>query len=203
MDTYRTVERTGAAEIRIKGSRFVSLASAVVSEARVGERVDGLRKVHRDARHHCYAYRIGVTSDIYRSTDDGEPSGTAGLPILQQIESRALTNTLVVVARYFGGTKLGRGGLARAYGEAAALALDAAGTQECVVRLRHVVRFGYDDTARAMHVVDSVGGEIVGSEYSEETELVVEVRASMSRAFRVAFVEHLGGRGEVRLLDSV
>ena len=196
-DTFVTVKARGTSEIKVRGSRFIGLAAPVLSEAQVSDVLTAVRKDWHAARHHCYAYRLGRAAEVYRSNDDGEPTGTAGAPMLQQIESRELTNTLVVVTRYFGGAKLGRGGLVRAYSEAAALALNAAGVKRHIVRAPYLVRFSYDDTAAAMSVIESVGGQVTNSEYSDATMLVVEVRLSAADTFRKRFVDELGGRGEI------
>src|SRR5690606_11612852 len=125
-DTYRVVAGTARAELREKGSRFIAEVFPVETEEEAAAAIEAVRRREHAATHHCTAYRLGPEGELFRASDDGEPSGTAGLPILRQIEARGLTNTLVVVTRYFGGTKLGRGGLIRAYGEAAARALDLA-----------------------------------------------------------------------------
>ena len=137
---------------------------------------------------------------MHRFNDDGEPSGTAGAPILRQIDARELTHTLVVVTRYYGGTKLGTGGLIRAYGEAAALALDAAPVEQHTRRTRLRLRFAYADTSPAMHTLSRFDTEIVETHYSDETEIVVGVRRSEVEAFRTAFTEALAGRGTVEPL---
>ncbi len=201
-DIYVTVKSRGSAEIKVRGSRFLSVAAGVETESDVQDALHSVRKSYHDARHHCFGYRLGESASIFRSNDDGEPGGTAGPPILQQIEARGLTNTLVVVTRYFGGTKLGRGGLVRAYSEAAGSALDAAGTIEHTIQLRHRVSFDYDDTARAMRVIEAMAGRVVKADYLNATSLLVDVRASASGAFQARFVEELAGRGEIRVLDE-
>ncbi len=105
-----------------KGSKFIAYLFPVVSDENIKNRMQEVRAEHSKARHHCYAYRLGPNGDIERANDDGEPSGSAGLPILNQIKSEELTNTLVIVVRYFGGTKLGVSGLIRAYKEATKMA---------------------------------------------------------------------------------
>ena len=132
-DVYRTIAEPSQSAVRERGSRFLSYTWPVDDEEQVREHVDGLRKKYHDATHVCYAWRIG---DRERANDDGEPSGSAGRPILGQILSRGLTNVLVVVVRWFGGTKLGVPGLIAAYREAAAEALDAASMVERTVDVR-------------------------------------------------------------------
>jgi uncharacterized YigZ family protein len=185
-----------------KGSRFIGEAFPVTTEAEAEARLDAVRKREYAATHWCWAWRLGLEGDAFRTSDDGEPSGSAGAPILRQIDARDLTNTLVVVTRYYGGTKLGVGGLVRAYGEAASDALDAARTVEHVVRVPVRLRFAYDDTSPAMHTVNRFDAEIAEQHYTANTELVVRVRRSEAEALRAAFVEALGGRGEVTLETS-
>lgn len=197
-DSYRTLARPASAEPpKTKGSRFIGEAFPVATEEEATARLEAVRKREHAATHWCWAYRLGVEGDAFRYSDDGEPSGSAGAPILRQIEARDLTHTLVVVTRYYGGTKLGTGGLVRAYGEAAALALDAAPVAERIVRTELRLRFAYDDTSPAMHTVSRFDAEIAEQHYTEDTELVVRVRRSEADALRAAFVEALGGRGTV------
>jgi uncharacterized YigZ family protein len=201
-DTFLTLRKGAEAETKIKGSRFIGEAIPVVSEEEAEAAIAAIRKRAYTATHQCTAYRIGPAAHLFRFNDDGEPSGTAGQPILRQIEGRDLTNTLVVVTRYYGGTKLGTGGLIRAYGEAAALALDAAPVQQCILRERVRLRFGYEDTSPAMHTIGQFDAEIQETHYSEETEIVVGVRCSEVDSLLDMFTNALGGRGEaIRMGD--
>ena len=127
-DTYKSIPGSAEGLFKDNGSRFISFAFPVETEDEVKEIVGRLRKEYHDARHHCYAYRLGYLGDRFRANDDGEPSGSAGRPILGQIDSRGLSDVLVVVVRYFGGIKLGIPGLIRAYKTSTAEALDKAGT---------------------------------------------------------------------------
>lgn len=123
IDQYKTIKQPSEGLYKEKGSKFISLAYPVSSEKDIKPILDNLRNLYHDARHHCYAYLIGYENEIYRINDDGEPSSSAGKPILGQIRSHFLTNILVVVIRYFGGTLLGVGGLINAYKNAAADAI--------------------------------------------------------------------------------
>lgn len=194
-DTYRRLKGHARREIKIKGSRFIGEAWWVQDEAEASACLEEVRKREYNATHHCWAYRLGRTGDDFRYNDDGEPNGTAGQPILRQIDGRDLTQTLVVVTRYYGGTKLGTGGLIRAYGDAASDALDAGAIVVEVIREPVHIRFAYADTSPAMHTIDLFDAIIETSIYGDETELVVSVRASQVDAFRNAFVENLSGRG--------
>ncbi len=136
-DAYRVLIDRGTSLVREKASKFIGIAFPVVDAEAFKHELTAIRKEHHNARHWCHAYVLGEQGDVYRSTDDGEPSGTAGKPILRHIQGAGLTNTAVVVVRYFGGTLLGKGGLVQAYGEAALLALQHA-PSEIRRRLVHV-----------------------------------------------------------------
>ncbi|MCS4193012.1 putative YigZ family protein [Salinibacter ruber] len=196
-DTYHTLDGSGRAEHTVDGSRFLAEAAAVASRAAAEETIAAVRAREHKATHHCSAYRLGVTGDTFRYDDDGEPSGTAGRPILRQIDARDLTNTLVVVTRYFGGTELGTGGLARAYGDAAAAALERADKVERVVRTPLRIRYDYDDTAPAERVLRQFDADVRASEYTDVTTLTVGVRQSEVDAFVDALTNALSDRGDV------
>jgi uncharacterized YigZ family protein len=195
-DTYRVVAGIARAEVRKKGSRFIAEVFPVENEEEAATAIETVRRREHAATHHCMAYRLGPEGDLFRYSDGGEPPGTAGLPILHQIESRGLTNTLVVVTRYFGGVKLGRGGLARAYAEAAALALEQASVVRRKVCVLFRLRFAYADTASVMRLLERTGARIRQTHYDTATELLVEVPRSQGRAFEEAFAEVLAGRGQ-------
>jgi uncharacterized YigZ family protein len=196
-DTYRTLDDEATATHRVEGSRFIAEAMPVTDRTATEDRIAAIREREHKATHHCWAYRLGGDGADFRYDDDGEPSGTAGQPILRQIDARALTNTLVVVTRYFGGTKLGTGGLARAYGDAADASLDRAPIVERVVRTPVRVRFDYDDTAPARQLLDRFDAPIQDSDYSDVTEWTVGVRASEVEAFLQGFTNALSDRGDV------
>ena len=196
-DTYCTLESPGRAEHTVDGSRFLAEAAAVDTRTATEERITAVRAREHKATHHCSAYRLGVGGDTFRYDDDGEPSGTAGRPILRQIDACDLTNTLVVVTRYFGGTELGTGGLARAYGDAAAAALEQADRVSRVVRTPVQIRYEYDDTAPAERVLRQFDVDVQASEYTDVTTLTVGVRQSEVDAFVDAFTNALSDRGDV------
>jgi uncharacterized YigZ family protein len=196
-DTYRTITDEATATRTVDGSRFLATAVPVESRDAAEARITAEREREHKATHHCSAYRLGADGDERRYDDDGEPSGTAGQPILRRIDARDLTNTLVVVTRYFGGTELGTGGLMRAYGDAADAALDRATIEERVVRVPVRLRFVYDDTSPARRVLRRFDTTEVDSSYTDVTELTVGVRASEVEAFVDAFTNSLSARGEV------
>ncbi len=194
-DTYLALATRARTEIKVKGSRFIAEAIPVISEEEAGAEIDLIQRREFSAAHRCTAYRLGPEGAVFRYNDDGEPSGTAGAPILRQIDARALTNTLVVVTRYFGGVKLGTGGLIRAYGEAASAVLDEGAIEQHVVRLPVSLTFDYADTSPAMHTIGRFDAIVAETQYTDVTSVVVEVRRSQAAAFIDAFVEALSGRG--------
>ena len=199
MDTFRTLVRTVAAEPpKTKGSRFIGDAFPVATEDEALGAVDVVRAREHAATHVCWAYRLGPDGSLFRSADDGEPNGTAGAPILREIEGRDLTDCLVAVTRYYGGTKLGAGGLARAYGDAARAVLDVAAVRTVVVRQPVALRFAFGDTSAAMRLLDRFDAEIEDQTHSPDgTRLVLAVRQSQADELAAAFVEATSGRGEV------
>ena len=196
-DTYRTVETNAWAEQTVDGSRFLADAVPVASRMEVEARIEQIRGRERKATHHCSAYRLGRDGDDFRCDDDREPSGTAGPPILRQIDAWTLTDTLVVVTRYFGGTELGTSGLVWAYGDAASAALDRSPIVERVMRTPVRLRFDYNDTSPAQRVPGQFDTEVQDSEYTDVTTLTVGVRDSEVGAFVEAFTDALSGRGEL------
>ena len=142
-DTYRSISGESEGLFKDNGSRFIAKAYPVESEEEVKMIVGSLKKEYHDARHHCYAYRLGYRGDVFRANDDGEPSSSAGRPILGQIDSNCLSDILVVVIRYFGGIKLGIPGLIRAYKTSTADAISNAVIITKVAMKRYRLRFGY------------------------------------------------------------
>jgi uncharacterized YigZ family protein len=155
--------------------------------------VRGVRKEYFDATHHCFAYRLGPDGKQFRRNDDGEPSGTAGKPILSAIDGRGLVGVIVVVTRYFGGTKLGAGGLARAYRQAAELALGAGERRTMYIPEVFAVSFSHACTGPVMRAVSAAGGRIVSSRYELEVHMVIEIRRSRTEGLRSALLEGTGG----------
>jgi uncharacterized YigZ family protein len=202
-DIYLTLADAAHAEpSRIRGSRFIADALPAANASQAAARLATVRRLEDGATHHCWAWRLGLSGDDFRWSDDGEPTGSAGAPILRQIEARGLTNLVVVITRYYGGTKLGTGGLMRAYGDAAAAVLDAAIIVERVDRLAVRLTFAYDDTAAAMQTLHHFEAVIAEQRYSEETELTVQVRRSAAEALLAAFTDALGGRGTAQILRA-
>ncbi|HRR07981.1 MAG TPA: YigZ family protein [Rhodothermales bacterium] len=198
LDTYTTIRYSVHFEIpKIKGSRFIAEAFPLEEIVMVPEMLKVIQRREYNASHWCWAYRFGVDSVEVRSNDDGEPSGSAGLPILRQIERSGFTSVLVVVTRYFGGTKLGTGGLVRAYGEAAEAVLQRCEPKEVILRKDIRLSFAYPDTSAAMHCIQQFDAPIIQTHYSDITEVTVAVRNSQVEALKTNFIEALRGQGHV------
>ncbi|MBR6346002.1 MAG: YigZ family protein [Bacteroidales bacterium] len=153
MDKYRSIAAPSEGLYKASGSRFIAYAYPLTSEAEVKEKVDALRKEHHAARHHCYAYRIGLGGKEWRANDDGEPSGTAGRPILGSIDSAGLSDVLIVVVRYFGGILLGVPGLIKAYKDASADAIANASIIEKTACAHYRLEFGYESMESVMRIL--------------------------------------------------
>ena len=178
-DTYTTIASPSQETLfKEKGSKFYGYAYPVSSEDEIREHLDQLKKVHHSARHWCYAWVLGQGYERYRANDDGEPSNSAGAPIHGQIQSFNLTNVLVVVVRYSGGTKLGVGGLIQAYRSSAKLALEASQLETRTINEVFTIRFPYSEMNTVMRIVKSEGITI---EY-QNMELDCEFRISIRRS---------------------
>ena len=183
IDTYRSISGPSEGLFKENGSRFIALAYPVETEAEVRDIVTSLKKEYHDARHHCYAYRIGWKGELFRANDDGEPSSSAGRPILGQIDSNGLSDILIVVVRYFGGIKLGIPGLIRAYKTSSA---DAIANAEIVTKIasrRYSLTFGYMEMNDVMKMVKDMGLEQKGQDFGAECRLDLSVRLSVEKAF--------------------
>lgn len=154
-EPFHTLAGQGEAETRVKASTFLALAAPAEDEAAVRARLEPIQRRMFDATHHCTAWRF--RNGVFRANDNGEPSGSAGAPILAAVDGAGLTDCFVVVTRYYGGTKLGVGGLVRAYGEAAALALEAAPRRLGVPAVRLRITYGYEHTAVVMRALERSG----------------------------------------------
>lgn len=171
---YRVPAAAGDGELREKGSRFLAVVAPVVDEEEAKERLAGVRAAHPHATHHCWAWRVGWPSRE-RSSDAGEPAGTAGVPILQVLRGAELTDVLAVVVRWFGGTKLGKGGLARAYSGATRVALEGLEVAVCRPTVDLAVTVPYDRLGAVKRLVHPPAVELAAEEYGEESRLVLRV----------------------------
>ena len=183
-DAYKSIASRAGGLFKDNGSRFIAWAYPVETEEEVKEIGTGLRKEYHDARHHCYAYRLGWLGDRFRANDDGEPSGSAGRPILGQIDAAGLSDVLVVVVRYFGGIKLGIPGLIRAYKSSTADALSQAEVVEKIAGKSFRLRFGYLAMNPVMKVLKDMDIPAKDQEFGMDCALTVRVRLSLEAAFR-------------------
>src|SRR5579859_1438547 len=163
-DFYYTIGKSGKAEFKDRGSKFIGYVCPVSSAEEFKERLNDIKKEHPKATHHCFAYRIGLDGNTFRVSDDGEPSGTAGRPILGQIDSKSLVNVLVVVVRYFGGTLLGVPGLINAYKSAAALALQMTPLVQKQVEQEMIIQFDYTQMNEIMTLIRQYNCRVIRQE---------------------------------------
>jgi uncharacterized YigZ family protein len=152
-DYYYTIERSGTAEFKDRGSKFLAYAFPIANNVDFKKRLQELKEEHPKAAHHCFAYRLGTDGNNFRSSDDGEPSGSAGKPMLGQIDSRKLTNTAVIVVRYFGGTLLGVPGLINAYKTATSLALQTIPIIQKTIEINYHLEFDYTKMNEVMMII--------------------------------------------------
>jgi len=182
---YNTIEKTAVAEYKDRGSKFLAYVYPLKEVSDFKEKLAALKKEHPKAVHHCFAYRLGLDGNNYRVSDDGEPSGTAGRPILGQIDSKQLTNVLIVVVRYFGGTLLGVPGLINAYRTAASLALQITPVVQKPVLLPYRLQFDYTQMNDVMKVVKHFDCAVL----KQETQLFysIEIGVPKNRLDEVLF----------------
>lgn len=178
-DVYKTIEKAGEGIYSEKRSKFLAFAIPVTTASEVKEQVEAYQKKYYDARHVCYAYRLGEKGELFRANDNGEPSGTAGKPILGQIDSRELTNVLVVVVRYFGGIKLGTSGLIVAYRLAAAEALDATEHVHKTINGEITLRFPYHLLNDVLRIVKEEEPKVVEQIFDNDCLMRLSIRLSL------------------------
>jgi len=195
---YRTVATAMQFEGgKIKGSRFIATVRPMREEPELTAVIATLRAEFPEANHHCYAYRLGPGQDRFRYSDDGEPSGTGGKPILQRIDGQDLTDVLVVVTRIFGGTKLGAGGLIRAYGGAAGAALDRAEVVSVVPTRTVRLSFPYELSGTVQAVLTAAKLEASDSSFGERVAMSIVIPQSRADAFMAEVRERCAGRVEI------
>ncbi|WP_319502235.1 YigZ family protein [uncultured Draconibacterium sp.] len=198
-DQYKTIETPSTGYFKDKGSKFYSYAYPLKDEEEVKDLVAALKKEHHSARHHCYAWRLGTEEIRTRANDDGEPSSTAGKPILGQLQSYEVTNILVVVVRYFGGTLLGVSGLINAYREATVEALNNAEIISKLIEIQYELKFEYAMLNTVMNKLKQDNYDIVTTDFQESCRLNFKTRKSEDeRAFQ-SFSEIYGV--EIKRLD--
>ena len=184
---YKTLAAPATAEFKDRGSRFIAFAYPVLTVQDVKEKVQALKKEHPKANHHCYAYRLGTDGLEYRAVDDGEPSGSAGRPMLGQIDSVGLINVLVVVVRYFGGTLLGVPGLINAYKTVTADALANAPLTEKWIEDRIDINFDYPVMNEVLHLLKQSEATI----YKQDLQLFCAIEAGIPRSHAAQYIQRL------------
>jgi uncharacterized YigZ family protein len=190
-DTFTTIVASAEGEFKDKGSKFIATAAPIRHEADFEALLQTVKKQHPKARHHCYAWRIGTSGNQFRTNDDGEPSNTAGKPILGQIDSFGLTDIGIVVVRYFGGTLLGTAGLIKAYRESAAQALQNAQTIEKILQDTFTISFDYDILADVMNALKKSNIIPEKQNFDEKPSLQIAIRQSETASKIVEFYAHL------------
>ena len=191
-ESYNTISKTSEGIYKEKGSKFLSFAIPVTDVVEIKSILDQYRKEYYDARHVCYAYMLGAERNEFRANDDGEPSGTAGRPILGQINSFELTNILIIVVRYFGGILLGTSGLITAYKEAAADAIRQAQIMEITVKNELIVRFDYVLMNDVMRIIKEYDAQIITQQFETACMIQISIPVRVAGAIQ-AKLEHIYG----------
>jgi len=187
-DIYKTLAAPSDETLyKEKNSKFFGYAYPVMSEEDVKVTLENLKKQHHSARHWCYAFQLGTSKIHYRANDDGEPNNSAGMPIYGQIQSFGVTNVLVVVVRYFGGVKLGVGGLISAYRTAAQMALEVSDIVERTVDVLYMVKFGYQDMNKVMRVIREKNLSIISQKMEMDCEILIGTRKKNASSVEEAF----------------
>jgi len=199
-DLYHVLSKRNRVEIKVRGSLFIATGKEVENRDEAEGFIEEISKEYYDATHNCFAFKVGYGGEHnieYRYSDNGEPSGTAGAPIYKIIDGENLTNTVIVVTRYFGGTKLGTGGLIRAYGDAAKELIDQTGKSERILYAEIKVKYDYDITSQVMHMINTHKGEIIDSEYSDFVITKVKIRLSEEENLKEEILSFTNQRAEI------
>lgn len=186
---YRTLEGLSEGMYKEKGSKFIAYAAPCFSEEEAKILMTEWRKSHHQARHLCYAFRFGADKKVYRANDDGEPNNSAGAPILGQIQSFDLSNVLIGVVRYFGGTKLGVGGLIHAYKTAAKVAIENGVIVEKELKEQFELSFTYHEVPIVMSLVKQMDLQVLNTDFQLDCKLTVEIALDRSEQFKEAFAD--------------
>lgn len=195
---YKTIARRAEVEVGVRRCRFIVTVMPVRTQEEADEFLEELQKKYWNATHNCYAYQIGERNEIQRFSDDGEPQGTAGKPILDVLKGEDLKDTAIVVTRYFGGVKLGTGGLVRAYGKSAKEGVEAAGIIECVLMRRYMVTIPYSFTGKVEYLINEKGYMIQDTEYTDHVTMAVLVEEDSGTTFKKQITEHTSGQAIIK-----
>lgn len=202
-DSYRTIARESRIEIKVKGSRFIGESRLVSDPDDALSRLADIRKREYSATHHCWAYRAGTEEPVaFKYSDDGEPSGTAGKPIFDVIAGEGLTNCLVVVTRYFGGTKLGTGGLVRAYGDAARQVLNASGVKVRYHRIGYNLDMDFTYYNPVQQLLSRLEADIIDSQFTDRVTLHIAIRRSRAETLERDYAETTQGKASINRSEN-
>jgi uncharacterized YigZ family protein len=199
---YFTVKGYGETEIHIQRSRFIAYVDRAETEQAAMQFVESIQKKHWDATHNCYAFVVKEEIEIQRSSDDGEPAGTAGRPILEVIKSRKLINTVVVITRYFGGIKLGAGGLVRAYSQSASAGIQAAKEVECLLHRAVTLIIDYPAMGKVEHELRSFNFVLESPEFTDKVSWKIWVPVGQEELLVEKVAEWTSGQGRVKLGET-
>lgn len=200
---YKTILAQAEAEIVEKKSRFIATVRPVKTEEEARSFIEELKKKYWDATHNVFAYQIGERNEIQRFSDDGEPQGTAGMPVLNVLKGEDVKDTAIVVTRYFGGTLLGTGGLVRAYGKAAKEGLLEAGIAELVLYSRYFVTVDYTDSGKVQYEILKDGHVLHDTQYTDQVQFCVLVESEQSEAFEKKMLDIMKGKQAAEKVDEV
>lgn len=192
LDAYQTLKAPAEAMYKVKGSKHYGYVFPISDPDEAKIHLEALRKKHHDARHHAYAYRLGAAGEQWRASDDGEPANSAGPPILGALKSREITQCLAVVVRYFGGTKLGVGGLIDAYRTATLMALDEAQVIERYIEEEVAVGCSYELLGTVLSTAEKHGANVKNQHFTDRCVVHLSIRASLAAALKSALDEVYG-----------
>ena len=197
MNAYKTLLASASDEFVVNKSRFIGYASPVKDEAEALAFLENIRRKHRDATHNCYAYTLGTNMGVMRYSDDGEPGGTAGLPMMEVIKKRAVCDCCVVVTRYFGGVLLGAGGLVRAYSHGCSIALEAAKIVVMEESEQLLCEVAYPMWDRVQHALKSLPVQLLSTEFTSAVTFTILTRTTDSAAVQKELTRLTDGRIEI------
>ena len=177
----KTLSKESLGEYKDKGSRFIAFAFPCDNLVLFDNKLEQLKKEHFKARHHCYAWRLGFNGEEFRANDDGEPSGTAGIPIYNQLLSFELSNSAIIVVRYFGGTLLGTSGLIKAYKTASLYALEKAELNDLIEKITYNLELNYQKLNEALYLIEKLHLEIIERNFAENANLIIAVEKAQEK----------------------
>lgn len=198
LESYYTIAKSGQEELIVKGSRFICSLTRVTNEEEAKDFIESIKKEHWKATHNCSAYLIGDQDEIQRAHDDGEPSGTAGVPMLEVLKKNQLHYVAAVVTRYFGGTKLGAGGLIRAYSKAVSTALRGVGMVECSLQIPISSIVNYSSSGLLENHLRQSAYELIDIQYTDQVTITTSVPISEEETFRNQLVDLMNGNIEFK-----